>query len=120
MTLMAFHFRTPDYDDPNLDEMPQAVAAYDEKNAWDILQTKVKDFLQTVLHDTPSNIDELDDCIKKGGKLDEHGTTVKYNYQAVIDGNECTVEAWTCDNETSVIIEQQNVGMAIFESRIYA
>lgn len=137
MTLMAFHFRTPDYDDPNLDNMPQAVAAYDENNAWDIVRQKARDFIQKVIHDTPSNIDELDERIVKGGSHDENGTTVKYTHKAKLDGQfEYSIEGWSVGNKVWLTVDtypsvrrtaltlrsddEPLCGLAIFEARIYA
>lgn len=137
MALLAYHFRTPEYDDPNLDNMPQATAAFDEKNAWDIVRQKARDFIQTVIHDTPSNIDELDDRIVKGGCVDENGTTVKYTHTAKLDGQlEYIIEGWSVDNKVWLTVEisplarraaltlrsddEPLCGLAIFEARIYA
>ena len=136
MALLAYHFRTPDYDDPNIDNMPQATTAFDEANAWDIVRQKARDFIQKVIHDTPSNIDELDDRIDKGGCLDENGT-VKYTHKAKLDGQlEYSIEGWSVDNEVRLIVDihplarraaltlrsddEPLCGLAIFEARIYA
>lgn len=137
MALLAYHIRTPDYDDPQLDNMPQATAAFDEANAWDIVRQKARDFIQKVIHDTPSNIDELDDRIVKGGRLDENGTTVKYTHKAKLDGQlEYSIEGWSVDNEVWLTVDVHQLarraaltlrsddeplcGLAIFEARIYA
>lgn len=136
MALLAYHFRTPEYDDPKLDNMPQATTAFDEANAWDIVRQKARDFIQKVIHDTPSNIDELDDRIVKGGCLDENGT-VKYTHKAKLDGQlEYSIEGWSVDNEVRLIVDihplarraaltlrsddEPLCGLAIFEARIYA
>lgn len=137
MALLAYHFRTPEYDDPKLDTMPQATTAFDEKNAWDIARQKARDFIQTVIHDTPSNIDDLDDKIVKGGRLDESGTTVKYTHKAKLDGQfEYSIEGWAVGNKVWLTVEvapsvrraaltlrsddEPFCGLAIFEARIYA
>lgn len=138
MALLAYHFRTPDYDDPNLDNMPQATTAVDEKNAWDIVRQKARNFIQTVIHDTPSNIDELDERIVKGGCLDENGTTKMYTHTAKLDGQfEYSIEGWSVDNEVRLTVDitplesrsaltlgsdddEPLCGLAIFEARIYA
>ena len=137
MALLAYHFRTPDYDDPNIDNMPQATAAFDEANAWDIVRQKARDFIQTVIHDTPSNIDELDDRIVKGGCDDENGTTVKYTHTAKLDGQlEYSIEGWSVGNLVWLTVDihplarraaltlrsddEPLCGLAIFEARIYA
>lgn len=137
MAVLAYHFRTPEYDDPKLDNMPQATTAFDEKNAWDIVRQKARDFIQKVIHDTPSNIDELDDRIVKGGCHDENGTTVKYTHTAKLDGQfEYSIEGWSVGNLVWLTVDihplarrsaltlrsddEPLCGLAIFEARIYA
>lgn len=120
MAIVAFNFHLDDYDDLSIDEMPQATTATSEDNGWDIVRQKARDFIQKVIHDTPSNIDELDDRIVKGGCTDEDGTTVEYRYDGEVDGNEVEIVASSCDDTASVTITRQNVGTIHFNARVYA
>ena len=120
MAIVAFNFRLVDYDDPRIDEMPQATDASSEDNGWDIVRQKARDFIQDTIHDTPSNIDDLDRKILKGGCLDENGTTVEYRYDGEVDGDEVEIVASSCGDTASVTIIRQNVGTIHFNARVYA
>lgn len=120
MALVAFNFHLDDYDDPSIDEMPQATEAVSEDNGWDIVRQKARDFIQDTINDTPSNIDDIDVKLVKGGCTDEDGTTVEYRYDGEVDGDDVEIVASSCDDTASVTITRQNVGTIHFNARVYA